>query len=265
MASEGKGRLLGKVAFISGIGRGIGRTAAQLFAAEGATVFGCDVDVTTAEETVSLVRDAGGTITCLAPVDLGQSEGARAWIDAGIAEHGRLDILYNNAGSARFGPIEAVTDEDWRFTLRNELDLVMWTTRAAWPHLAARGGSAVVNVGSISAIRGHVLMGQSAHSATKGALVALTVQHAAEGSPHRIRVNAVSPGPIETPALRGLIGDDAVEVPIPLGRPGRPEDVVRAALFLTSDDAEWITGVNLVVDGGFSVIQGAQTVAVAAR
>ena len=264
MSAEGKDRLAGKVAFITGTGRGMGRAAAQLFAAEGASVFGCDIDEESAAKTAELVRAAGGTMSSIAPVDLGDPDGAKAWVEAGIAEYDGIDILYNNAGAVRFGAIADLPDEDWRFTLRNELDLVMWTTRAAWPHLIERGAGAIVNIGSISAIRGHPVMGQSAHTAAKGAIIALTIQHAAEGSPHRIRVNSISPGGIATPALRALLGDGSIEVPIPLGRMGRPDDVARCALFLASDDAEWITGTNIFVDGGSSVIDGGELVAMSA-
>ncbi len=254
-------RLAGKVAFIAGIGRGMGRTAAQLFAAEGASVYGCDLDPDSCEETVSLVRSAGGEITALPAVDLGDPEGARRWVESGIAALGRIDVLYNNAGAVRFGTIEDLTPEDWAFTLRNELDLVMWTTKAAWPYLREGGGS-VINMGSTSGRRGHVVLGQSAHTAAKAAVMALTFQHAAEGSPHRIRVNSISPGPTDTPALREVVGDGGLPAPIPLGRLGRPEDIVRCAIFLACDESEWITGANIMVDGGMSVIDGAEPIIV---
>lgn len=260
----GAGRLDGKVAFITGTGRGMGRAAAQIFAAEGASVFGCDVDADSAQETQELVRSAGGEMASLAPVDLSDPAGAQRWVDAGIAEFGGIDVLYNNAGSVRFGAIEDVDLSDWDYTLRNELDTAMWATKAAWPHLIARGGGAVINMGSTSGLRGHAVMGQSAHSAAKAAVMALTFQHAAEGSPHRIRVNSISPGPTDTPALREVVGDAGLPAPIPLGRLGRPEDIARCALFLASDDASWITGANIVVDGGMSIIDGAEPIVVTA-
>ncbi len=255
-------RLACKVAFITGIGRGIGRAAAQVFAAEGARIIGCDLNETNAEETTALVRAGGGEMASYAPIDLADPDAARRWIEAGVTEFGGIDILYNNAGAVRFGTIDDVNADDWSFTLRNELDLVMWTTQAAWPHLIARGGGAIVNMGSTSGLRGHVFLGQSAHTAAKAAVMALTFQHAAEGSPHRIRVNSISPGPTDTPALREVVGDAGLPAPIPLGRIGQPEDLARCALFLASDDASWITGANVVVDGGMSIIDGAQPVVV---
>lgn len=257
-----EGRLSGQVAFITGTGRGMGRAAAQLFAAEGARVFGADVDEASSTETTELVRAAGGEMASLAPVDLSTPAGAARWIDAGLAEFGDIDILYNNAGAIRFGAIGDVSAEDWAFTLRNELDLVMWATKAAWPHLVARGGGAIVNMGSTSGLRGHVHLGQSAHTAAKAAVMALTFQHAAEGSPYRIRVNSISPGPTDTPALREVVGDGGLPAPIPLGRLGRPEDIARCALFLASSEASWITGANVVVDGGMSIIDGAEPIIV---
>ena len=210
------------MALITGTGRGMGRAAARIFAAEGAQVFGCDVDPVTAAETDELVRAAGGTITSRAGVDLSSPESAQSWVAAAVAEYGGIDILYNNAGAVRFGTIEDCSPDDWAFTLRNELDLVMWTTQAVWPHLIARGGGAIVNTGSTSALRGHTRLGQSAHTAAKAAVIALTIQHAGEGSPHRIRVNSISPGPTDTPALRAVIGDAELPSPIPLGRIGQP-------------------------------------------
>jgi NAD(P)-dependent dehydrogenase (short-subunit alcohol dehydrogenase family) len=260
----GSGRLTGKVAFISGTGRGMGRAAARTFAAEGARVFGCDVDEASAQETVALVRAEGGEMASLAPVDLADPADAERWIAAGIAAYGAIDILYNNAGSVRFGGIGDLSPADWSYTLRNELDTAMWATKAAWPHLIERGGGAVVNIGSTSGLRGHAVMGQSAHTAAKAAVMAITFQHAAEGSPHRIRVNSISPGPTDTPALREVVGDAGLPAPIPLGRLGQPEDIARCALFLASDDASWITGANVVVDGGMSIIDGAEPVVVTA-
>ena len=251
------GRLAGKVAFISGTGRGMGRAAAQIFAAEGAHVFGCDVDAETAAETVELVRAAGGEMTSLSPVDLADLDGARRWIEAGVAEYGGIDILYNNAAAVRFAPFAELSVEEWNFTIHNELDIVMWTTQAAWPRLIERGGGAIVNVGSMSGLRGHVHIGQSAHTAAKAAVMALTFQQAAEGSVHGIRVNSISPGPVDTPVLRETFKDGPPPAPIPLGRMGQPEDIAQCAVFLASDEASWITGANVPVDGGMTIIDGA--------
>jgi len=253
------GRLDGKVALITGVGGGMGRAAALRFSAEGARVIGCDMDAATAAETERLVRAAGGTMTAFAPVDLGDAAAAAAWVDAAIAVHGSADILYNNASSPRFGAVEELSIADWDHTMRNELDLVFYATKAIWPHFQARGSGVVLNVGSIAGIRGVEFMPQNAHGTAKGGVISLTQQLAAEGGRHGIRAVAVSPGFTVTPQTAWLVesGPQAFQdniARIPLQRVGQPDDIVNAALFLASDEASWITGVNLVVDGGQSVL-----------
>ncbi|HWT91695.1 MAG TPA: SDR family NAD(P)-dependent oxidoreductase [Solirubrobacteraceae bacterium] len=253
------GRLEGKVALITGTGRGQGRAAALVFAAEGATVVGCDLDAAGAEETVELVRAAGGRMTSTQPLDLGDSTAVTAWIDGAAERHGGIDVLYNNASAPKFAPITSMTDDEWRSTTRNELDLIFFACRAAWPHLASRERSAIVNVASMQgmiAIRS--ARGGLAHAAAKHGVIGLTRALANDGGPVGIRVNAISPGLILTPATKAI-----AEAPERLGefldhqiikRPGEPEEVARAAVFLASDDASFITGVNLVVDGGYTVV-----------
>jgi NAD(P)-dependent dehydrogenase (short-subunit alcohol dehydrogenase family) len=253
------GRLEGKVALVTGIGGGIGRAAALLFAAEGATVVGCDLKQEGTDETVALAAAAGCRIDATTGLDLGDPDATRAWIDGAAAAHGGIDVLFNNASAIRFGRIDELPVEDWSFTVRNELDLVFYAIRAVWPHLRRRGGGAIVNVGSISGYRGAWFQPQNAHGATKGGVLGLTYQLAVEGGPLGIRVNAVSPALTRTPATEHLFSDpdspfDFEKARIPLGRAGRPEDIARAALFLASDDASYITGVNLPVDGGTAAV-----------
>ena len=228
-------RLAGKVCFITGTAGGQGLAAARLFEAEGATVVGFDI--------------AGG-------VDLADYGQAAAWIEAGVAEHDRVDVLYNNASATRVGPFEDVTVDDWRFVLRNELDLIFNATKAAWPHLA---GGVIINTASVSAWRGARFTEQAAHGAAKGGVLALTRHFAASGAKHGIRANSISPGLTVTPQIAGFLEDP--EHPMhemarshPLGRLGTPEDVARVALFLASDDAAYLNAVDIVVDGGQSVI-----------
>lgn len=253
------GRLGGKIALITGIGGGIGRAAALLFAAEGATVVGCDLQERGTDETVELAVGAGHRIDATTGLDLGDPDATRAWIDGAAVRHGGIDVLFNNASAIRFGPIDQLSVEDWSFTVRNELDLVFYAIRAAWPHLRQRGGGAIVNVGSIAGSRGAWFMSQNAHGATKGGVIGLTYQLAVEGGPLGIRVNAVSPALTRTPATEHLFNDpgspfDFAKARIPLGRAGEPIDIARAALFLASDEASYITGVNLPVDGGTAAV-----------
>lgn len=200
------GSLAGKVALITGTGGGMGRVAAQRFAQAGAIVVGCDLDADAHAQTVSLVEGAGGRITGGAPVDLGDPEQARTWVEAAAAEHGRIDIVFNNASAARFGGIEELSLDDWRFTVRNEIDLVFYVTKFAWPHLRVRGG-VVINTGSIAGMLGSRVVGQTPHAATKGAVIALTRQLAVEGAEHGIRAVSISPGAIETPPTAPLFAD----------------------------------------------------------
>jgi len=254
------GRLDGKIALITGVGGGIGAIAARRFAAEGAQVVGCDLDKDAAAATEDLVRSEGGEITVTGGVDLGDADAAREWVDAAVATYGGIDVLYNNASTQRFAPIEELSVADWDFTMRNELDLVFYTVKAAWPHLKAHGGGSIVNVGSIAATRGVEFMAQNAHSTAKGGVLALTLQLVVEGGPHGIRANVISPGMTETPNTAPMLADPpdrfqkVVLDRIPLGRHGQAEDVVNAAVFLASDESSWISGTNIVVDGGGSVL-----------
>ncbi|MFD0687616.1 SDR family NAD(P)-dependent oxidoreductase [Actinomadura fibrosa] len=254
------GRLAGKRALISGTGAGIGRAAALVFAAEGASVFGCDIDCASAEETVRLVRKAGGLMESLAPVDLSTEEGAGKWVAAGVAALGGIDILYNNASALRNGPFAEMPAEDWYFTIRNELDIPYFCTRAAWPHLIESGG-AVLNVASVAAVRGAPFMPMVPHGAAKGGVLAMTRHLCAAGAPHGVRVNAISPGMTRTPATAPFLDDPDgprahLEERIPSGRVGTPEDIARAAAFLCSDEAAFVNGANLMVDGGDSAMAG---------
>jgi meso-butanediol dehydrogenase/(S,S)-butanediol dehydrogenase/diacetyl reductase len=250
------GRLQGKVALITGAADGQGRAAARLFAAEGARVFGCDLKLSALGETCRLVRESGGRMETFGPIDLGDREATKAWIEASAAEAGRIDILYNNAAAVRFGGMAETPLADWAFTLRNELDLIFHACQAVWPHLKVNGGGAIVNTASTSALHGSRALGAGAHAAAKGGVIALTRQLAAEGAPHAIRVNAISPGMIQTPATDWLgEAKGGIAATNPLGRNGRPEDVAYCALFLASDAASWVTGGNFVVDGGASAIR----------
>jgi NAD(P)-dependent dehydrogenase (short-subunit alcohol dehydrogenase family) len=252
------GRLAGKVALITGTANGQGRAAALAFAREGAAIVGCDLKTDESDETVELVSSIGGQMTSMHPVDLGDSATARGWVEDAAAVHGGFDVLYNNASAARFNPIPETTDEDWHFSIRNELDLVFYACSAAWPHLVRRGGGSIINTGSISGMSAlPATPGNFAHAAVKGAVIAMTRELALEGGPHGIRANTISPGMIESPATApALAADPSFRenhlAAIMLSRTGRPEDVAELAVFLAGDESAWVTGANMVVDGGFT-------------
>jgi len=247
------GRLEGKRVLITGTAGGQGAAAARLFAAEGARVVGCDLD---AERARAVAEKAG--ITAFAPVDLADPDGAARWVADAVGVLGGIDVLYNNASAPRVGPFEDVTWDDWRFTLHNELDLIFTVTRAAWPHLVAARGL-VVNTASVSAWRGATFTEQAAHGAAKGGVLALTRHLAASGARHGVRANSVSPGLTVTPQIQAFLDDPShpmhgMEAAHPLKRLGQPEDVAKVALFLASDDAAYLNAIDIVVDGGQSVI-----------
>jgi meso-butanediol dehydrogenase/(S,S)-butanediol dehydrogenase/diacetyl reductase len=253
--SDHGGRLAGKVALISGTGRGIGRAAAIRFAGEGAIVFGGDIDTDAAAVTRGHIADTSGRIAGVERLDVTDEHSVAAWAGAAVAEFGRIDVLFNNAGAVRFGPLESQSFEDWRFTLSAELDSVFLACKHAWPHLRESRG-AVINVGSSAGIAGSMTNARVAHTASKGGVIALTRQLAAEGARHGIRVNTVSPGMIATEGSgENLLSPDhqmhAIARDIPLGRVGTPEEVVNVVVFLA---AEYVTGANVVVDGGWTTV-----------
>lgn len=252
-------RLRGKVALITGIGGGQGRAAALRFAAEGAVVVGCDINGSAAQETKSAVGDAGMDADIATDdVDLGEPEQARLWVEGAARQHGRIDVVYNNASAARYGTIADLSVEDWRFTVRNELDLVFFVTKYAWPHLVRSGGGTVINVASVAGWIGNRSLPLVAHMATKGGLIAMTRQLAAEGGPVGIRAVSISPGGIETPAIADLLADPEARAAVVsqnlVPRIGTPADVVGLAVYLASDEAGFITGADFVVDGGMTAV-----------
>jgi NAD(P)-dependent dehydrogenase (short-subunit alcohol dehydrogenase family) len=194
-------------------------------------------------------------MAALAPVNLSSPDGAREWVAGAVNRFGGVDILYNNASALRNGPLMGLSDEDWHFTIKNELDIVWYSVRAAWPELISRGGGAIINVASIAARLGARFVGQVPHGSAKGGVLAMTKHLCAAGGQHRIRANAILPGLIYTPETAGFIDDPEGPLPgilakIPLGRYGEAHEVARLAAFLASDDAAFITGAEIAIDGG---------------
>jgi NAD(P)-dependent dehydrogenase (short-subunit alcohol dehydrogenase family) len=248
------GRLDGKACVITGAGGGMGREAAIVFTAEGARVCAADVDLDSAEETVSL---CGGEAFA-ARVDVSDEDAVRAAMNAAAQRFGGVDVLYNNAGISPGddGSVLETSVEAWQRVQDVNTKGVFLCCKHGIPHLLARGGGSVVNVASFVAILG-AATSQISYTASKGAVLALSRELAVEFARRGVRVNALCPGPVETPLLLAIYGDDpaALErrrVHWPTGRLGKPREIVNAALFLASDESSFVTGATFVVDGGLT-------------
>jgi NAD(P)-dependent dehydrogenase (short-subunit alcohol dehydrogenase family) len=251
-------RLAGKVCIITGTGGSIGRASALAFAREGALVVGCGllVDDAAAIATAEAVRAAGGQMVSLQPCDLSRSADCQALVDLAVRTFGRIDVLFNNAAMARFNWLEDISDEEWDRNRREEVDLVFFLTRAAWPQLKARRG-VLVNMASLNASLSFKTLPSLAHTTAKAGIIAMTRQLAMEGRNHGIRANSISPGVIETNQTREQLKDPewagSMLGRTLLGRLGRPEEVANVALFLACEESSYVTGVDIVVDGGMKV------------
>jgi meso-butanediol dehydrogenase/(S,S)-butanediol dehydrogenase/diacetyl reductase len=244
----------GKVAFVTGAGTGIGAATAIRFAEEGATVVICGRRQAPLDEVVMQIKAAGGQAEAV-QADVSDEAGFTAAIEAAAQRHGRLDVLVNNAMAYSWGAIEATSTADWHSNFSTSVDGTFWGTRAAMRLMKARGGS-IINVSSICGLLGTAHM--AGYSAAKAAIINFSRAAAAEGAAGGIRVNVVIPAVVETPATAGMLSDEAArkstEKLIPMGRVGQPEELANAILFLASDEASYITGAALPVDGGRSAV-----------
>jgi NAD(P)-dependent dehydrogenase (short-subunit alcohol dehydrogenase family) len=249
-------RLDGKVCVVTGTGGSMGRATALTFAREGARVVGCDVAVELAEHTVELVRAAGGDMVSLQPCRLSDPADCARLVELAASEYGGIDVLFNLAARTHFGGLENVTDEDWDAARHDEVDLVFYLTRAAWPQLKLSRG-VVVNMASLNGSLSFKQLASLSHPTNKAGIVGMSRQLALEGSEHGIRVNSISPGLIESNATRGELQDgewaSQMRGRTLLGRFGQPEEVANVALFLACDESSYVTGIDLVVDGGMKV------------
>lgn len=253
-----KPRLENKIAIVTGAGSrapgiGNGRAAAVLFAREGARVLVVDQNARAADETLAMIKEAGGEGEVFA-ADVTSAADCRAMVERAVSRWGRLDILDNNVGIEGQASVVTVTEEEWDRVMRVNVKSMMLTSKYAVPAMAANRGGCIINISSISALRPR---GLTPYSTSKGAVIALTQAMAIDHAKDGIRVNCIAPGPMYTPmAYSAGMTEEARERrrrASPLGIEGTGWDIGHAALFLASDEARYITGIVLVVDGGVTL------------
>jgi NAD(P)-dependent dehydrogenase (short-subunit alcohol dehydrogenase family) len=247
------GRLDGKVVVITGAGGGMGRDAALLFSEEGAQVCVADVDGAAAEVTASAAREAMAV-----QVDVADQASVEAMYTATVERYGGIDVLYNNAGisPAEDGSILETEPDAWQRVQDVNTKGVYLCCKHGIPHLLERGGGSVINVASFVAILG-AATSQISYTASKGAVLSLSRELAVQFARQGVRVNALCPGPVETPLLLRIFGDDPAayerrRVHLPMGRLAKPREIVNAALFLASDESSYVNGATFMVDGGLT-------------
>jgi 3-oxoacyl-[acyl-carrier protein] reductase len=243
-------RLQGRVTAITGGALGIGRATARLFAAEGATVAIGDIDAAGADLVAKELRGAGGRALAVG-VDVGDSGQVQAFVDRVVAEHGRLDVMFANAGIAHSAPFLEHPEADWHRVIRVNLTGVFLTCQIAARQMAEQGGGRIIATASINGFRGvENLVG---YNVAKAGVIELAKTMAVELAKHHIAVNAIAPAQIDTRLTQSLPEEARQRrvARIPMGRFGDVDEVAKAALFLASDDAAFITGHTLAVDGGY--------------
>jgi NAD(P)-dependent dehydrogenase (short-subunit alcohol dehydrogenase family) len=248
-------RLKEKIAIVTGAGSrgpglGNGKAAATLFAREGARVLCVDQVKERAEETVASIRAEGGSAEAHA-ADVTRTADCEAMVAAAVSRWGGLDVLHNNVGIESRHGVSETTEEEWDRVMAVDLKSMLLATKAAIPAMTARGSGSVICVSSIAAIRGY---GRTAYAAAKAGVIGFVTSVSVQLGPKRIRVNAIAPGPVWTPMVEDL-GPEARErrrQSIPLGTEGTGWDVAWGAVYLASDEARWVTGHVLVIDGGLT-------------
>lgn len=247
-------RFENKVVLVTGAGHGIGRASARRFAAEGATVVVVDMNRDTAEETQDLIK-ADGADAVAVQADVANERAVATLVSRALEVRGRIDVVHNNAGRLTRGSVHELAVEEWDRTFDVNIRSIFLICRAVLPGMLERGNGVIVNTSSASGLVGD--QGTPAYNASKAAVINLTRQMAADYSRRGIRVNCVCPGWVPTgfndPVVEGMSESDLREVvgaTVPLGRQAEPEEIAAAVAFLASDDASYVVGHALVVDGG---------------
>jgi NAD(P)-dependent dehydrogenase (short-subunit alcohol dehydrogenase family) len=250
------GRLSGKVAIITGAASGMGRATAIRFAGEGAKIVIADLNKEGGEAAARDCRE-NGSDAIFQKADISGESDVKAAVERAVKEFGRLDIIYNNAGlGGAVGPLENITVENWDKTMAILLRGVFLGMKHSIPAMRKAGGGSIISTASIAGIQGYA--GIHPYSAAKAAVINLTRSAATELAKDKIRVNCICPGGINTPLIYGNLagGENSAAKFLskmqPMTREGRPDDIANMALFLASDESEWITGAAMVVDGGYT-------------
>ena len=252
MSTVGLERLRDKVAIVTGGGSGIGEGIAQVFAREGARIVVADVDSGTGEAVSDAIRAEGGH-AFFVKVDVRQEAEVKALVDRTVATYGGLDVLVNNAGVGIGKTAEDTSEEEWDRILDINVKGAYLTTKYSVPYLRARGGGSIINIGSLFALRGGP--SYAAYHASKGAVRQFTKSTALALASDRIRVNVLHPGLIRTPASSRDANAQAFAAASmgPMRRWGEPQEIAHGCVFLASDEASFITGIDLPIDGGLSI------------
>ena len=251
------GRLENKVSLITGAGSGIGQAIAVLFAREGSTVAVADLSSDAGRETVQQIRSAGGAAEFV-QVDVSSAEQVRRAVDAVIERFGRIDILCNNAGIGVAATVVETSEDDWDRVMAVDLKGVFLGCKYVIPHMLRQGGGVIVNTSSVAGMVG--VLNRAAYCAAKAGIIGLTKSIAMDFVAQGIRANCVCPGTVDSPWIQKILSQQPDPVAErqrmverqPMGRMGKPEEIAAAALYLASDEAAFVTGTELVIDGGLT-------------